>query len=64
MERQANPCIMCHYARMGTDICGIYCTGGFTKKDGTCDHFEDYEERRKRKRRERTLQKQSLHRPT
>ena len=33
MERKPNPCIMCHYARMRTDICGIYCTGGFVSED-------------------------------
>lgn len=61
MERKPNPCIMCHYARMRTDICGIYCTGGFVSEDGRCEHFEDYEERRRKQRRERAIQKQSLH---
>ena len=54
-------CVFCYYARMRTDICGIYCTGGFLAKDGKCERFEDYEERRKRLRHERTLQKQSIH---
>lgn len=54
-------CAFCYYARMRTDICGIYCTGGFLAKDGKCDHFEDYDERKRRLRRERALQKQSLH---
>ena len=39
---------------MKKDICGIYCAGAFWKKpDGTCDHFEDYAEHRKRIRAER-----------
>lgn len=50
-------CAFCYYARMRTDICGIYCTGGFLAKDGKCDHFEDYDERRKRLRHERTRRK-------
>lgn len=36
------PCVACHFARMRTDICGIYCTGGFVKPDGTCDKFKPY----------------------
>ena len=36
------PCIDCYYARMRTDICGIYCTGGFVKPDGTCERFKLY----------------------
>lgn len=44
-----NPCISCYYARMRRDICGIYCTGGFVKADGKCDHWEDYRVRTKRK---------------
>lgn len=35
-------CIDCYYARMRTDICGIYCTGGFVEKDGTCKKFKPY----------------------
>jgi len=35
-------CIDCYYARMRTDICGIYCTGGFIEKDGTCKKFKPY----------------------
>ena len=35
-------CVSCYYARMRTDICGIYCTGGFVKADGTCDKFKYY----------------------
>ena len=42
-------CAWCFYARMKKDICGIYCTGGFENPDGTCDHFRDSHERRKRK---------------
>ena len=41
-------CISCYYARMRTDICGIYCTKGFVK-DGKCDMFLDYEEKKRRK---------------
>lgn len=37
-------CAWCYYARMKTDICGIYCTGGFENPDGTCDHFRDSRE--------------------
>lgn len=37
-------CVLCHYARMREDICGIYCTGGFVEKDGTCRHFVPVEE--------------------
>lgn len=38
----------------GVAICGIYCAGSFWKNpDGTCDHFEDYAEHRKRLRAER-----------
>lgn len=36
-------CAWCWYARMKRDICGIYCTGGFTNEDGSCDHFLDSE---------------------
>ena len=49
------PCVFCYYARMKRDICGIYCTGGFENPDGTCEHFKDYHEHKKkmaRKRRE------------
>lgn len=47
-------CVFCHYARMRNDICGIYCVGSYWKKqDGTCDHFEDYAEHKKRLRAER-----------
>ena len=38
----SGPCVHCDYARMRTDICGIYCTGGFVKLDGTCDRFKPY----------------------
>lgn len=37
-------CVLCHYARMREDICGIYCTGGFIEQDGTCRHFVPVEE--------------------
>lgn len=37
-------CVLCHYARMREDICGIYCTGGFVEQDGTCRHFAPAEE--------------------
>lgn len=55
-----NPCVSCRYAKMRRDICGIYCTGGFLAKDGECDHYENWRERRKAKN-ERTVQKQSVH---
>ena len=42
MDKQ--PCAWCYYARMRTDICGIYCTGGFSNPDGQCEHFKDYDE--------------------
>ena len=64
MDKTPNPCVFCYYARMRTDICGIYCTGGFVSENGECEHFEDYDERRKRLRHERTVQKQGIHRPT
>lgn len=51
-EASHSLCVKCHYARMRTDICGIYCTGGFVKEDGTCDRFKPYkaeEERRKKR---------------
>lgn len=41
-SKKYNPCAFCHYARMRKDICGIYCTGGFVKRDGSCEHFLDY----------------------
>lgn len=56
----ANPCVTCHYARMRRDICGIYCTGGFAH-DGKCEHYKNWREVKKN---ERTVQKQSVHRPT
>ena len=37
-------CIDCYYARMRTDICGIYCTGGFVV-DGKCERFKPYRSR-------------------
>ena len=53
-SKKSDICVFCHYARMKKDICGIYCAGAFWKKpDGTCDHFEDYAEHRKRLRAER-----------
>lgn len=52
-EAKYNICISCHYARMRRDICGIYCTGGFAKEDGQCEHYKNYKDRRKEKRNER-----------
>lgn len=44
--KKPNHCILCEYARMRRDICGIYCVGKFFKKpDGTCDHFKEYKGR-------------------
>lgn len=34
----------CYYARMRTDICGIYCTRGFVE-DGKCERFREYKSR-------------------
>ena len=49
-SKKSDICVFCHYARMKKDICGIYCAGAFWKKpDGTCDHFEDYKEHRKKR---------------
>lgn len=46
MDRQPeNPCVFCRYARMKKNICGIYCTGGFVKQDGSCEHFKPYREK-------------------
>ena len=28
-------CLICYYARMHKDICGVYCKGG------KCEHFRD-----------------------
>jgi hypothetical protein len=47
MKKKPNPCVLCDYARMRRDICGIYCTGGFQKPDGACDHFQEYRSRSK-----------------
>lgn len=45
-SKKPNPCVLCDYARMRRDICGIYCAGEFFKKpDGTCDHFKEYKGR-------------------
>lgn len=49
MADQKAICAWCYYARMRRNICGIYCTGGFTNADGTCDHFKDYLEMKKQK---------------
>ena len=46
---QEKLCVNCWYARMRTDICGIYCTTGFVK-DGKCERFEDYYEHKKKRR--------------
>ena len=49
-SKKSDICVFCHHARMKKDICGIYCAGAFWKKqDGTCDHFEDYKEHRKKR---------------
>lgn len=46
-----NICVLCHYARMRTDICATYCVGSFFKKpDGSCDHFLSHEQVKKEKR--------------
>ena len=40
-------CVSCYYARMRTDICGIYCTKGFVE-NGRCERFKPYRERRRK----------------
>lgn len=50
-DDQATLCVSCWFARMRTDICGIYCTGGFVKPDGTCDKYADYDRVKREKRR-------------
>ena len=45
-------CAWCYYARMRRDLCGIYCTGGFTNEDGSCDRFKNYQEMKAQKRKE------------
>lgn len=40
-------CVSCYYARMRTDICGIYCTRGFVE-NGRCKRFKPYRERRRK----------------
>ena len=41
-EMETNPCVFCYYARMRTDICGIYCTGGFQSEAGKCKRFKPW----------------------
>ena len=53
MKEKRSVCAWCYFARMRKDICGIYCTGGFTNTDGTCDRFVDYDERKKEMRKKR-----------
>ena len=44
-SKKSNICVFCDHAGPPEDFCGVYCVGGFWKKDdGTCDHFKDYEE--------------------
>ena len=47
-KEETDLCVNCWYARMRTDICGIYCTKGFVK-DGKCERFEDFDEHKRRK---------------
>lgn len=49
-DKKQSVCAWCYYARMRTDICGIYCTGGFVNEDGCCDRYLSYDEYKKRKR--------------
>lgn len=60
MGSKDNPCVTCYYARMRRDICGIYCTGGFEKEDGKCDHYDNWREhervKRKSKNKHRALE--------
>ena len=40
-SREFDPCLLCDYAGMRDDICGVYCVGEYWKNsDGTCDHFK------------------------
>lgn len=48
--RRVAVCPWCWYARTKADICGVYCTGGFQNKDGSCERFLDYYEEKKRRR--------------
>lgn len=34
-------CVSCWFARMRTDVCGVYCTSGFVK-NGECQYYESY----------------------
>lgn len=49
MKKRKAVCPWCWFARDREDICGVYCTGGFTNEDGTCEHFLDYEEEKERR---------------
>lgn len=40
-KKDVELCVFCYYARMRTDICGIYCTKGFVV-DGKCERFREY----------------------
>lgn len=42
-------CPWCWFARDREDICGVYCTEGFTNEDGRCDRFLDYLEEKERR---------------
>lgn len=53
-------CPWCYFARMRKDICGIYCTGGFTNSDGSCDHFKSYEDHKREQRQKRKKNKQEV----
>lgn len=41
-KKDVELCVFCYYARMRTDICGIYCTKGFVV-DGKCERFREYQ---------------------
>ena len=43
-SKKSNICVFCKHARDRLDVAGVYCVGGFWKKDdGTCEHFKEYQ---------------------
>lgn len=47
MSGEKKLCAWCYHARMRTDICGIYCTGGFENPDGTCERFKSWQDHKR-----------------
>lgn len=52
-------CAWCYYARMRTDICGIYCTGGFENQNGTCAHYKSWQEYKNERNKMRAAKKEA-----